>query len=290
MIVVGGGGSLFFVLFLGLFVLVPFLLVRSAARGLGAFGGGYPAQRGGPLGTRRAQRGWQTWPAQGQQGWAVPEEPVLPPVDAADVASLRDRLGHDVSTLQPGDDPVLRQAMADASERFATCRTLLERAGTSQAQLRTAWLAAVEGLTATRLVRTRLGLDPGPAIPMPPSPAPALQQRASVDVDGRRYSGSPDYLPGSPHWFPGGWYAGNPVPRGWYDAPFWPSGTVLGGLGGLALGAMIAGSVFSDGDWADSGWTDAGWSGGDAGWTGGWGGDGVGGDGGFGDFGGGGDW
>lgn len=290
MIVVGGDGSaLFLLLFLAAFLLVPFLLVRSAARGLGAFGGGYPVQRSGALGSRRAQLGWQAWPAQGQQGWAVPEEPVLPPVDAADVRSLRDRLGHDVATLEPGDDAVSRQAMADASERFATCGTLLERAGSSQAQLRTAWLTAVEGLTATRLVRTRLGLDPGPEIPLPPSPAPVLQSPVSVDVDGRRYTGSPDYRPGSPHWFPGGWYGGNPVPRGWYDAPFWPSGTVLGGLGGLALGAMVAGSVFSDGDWADSGWTEAGWSGGDAGWSG-WSDGGLADGGGFGDFGGGGDW
>lgn len=90
-----------------------------------------------------------------------------PPVHPVQVESLRDRLGHDVQTLTPGDDPVAQQALADASERFTTCSTLLERAE-SQPELRTAWLAAVEGLTAARLVRARQGLDPGPDIPLPP--------------------------------------------------------------------------------------------------------------------------
>lgn len=90
-----------------------------------------------------------------------------PPVHPVQVESLRDRLGHDVQTLTAGDDPVAQQALADASERFTTCSTLLERAE-SQPELRTAWLAAVEGLTAARLVRARQGLDPGPEIPLPP--------------------------------------------------------------------------------------------------------------------------
>lgn len=90
------------------------------------------------------------------------------PVHPVQVESLRDRLGHDVQTLEPGSDPVAQQALADASERFTTCSVLLERAE-SQPELRTAWLAAVEGLTASRLVRVRQGLDPGPEIPLPPS-------------------------------------------------------------------------------------------------------------------------
>ena len=89
------------------------------------------------------------------------------PVHPVQVESLRDRLGHDVRTLEPGSDPVAQQALADAAERFTTCSLLLERA-TSQPELRTAWLAAVEGLTASRLVRVRQGLDPGPEIPLPP--------------------------------------------------------------------------------------------------------------------------
>ena len=96
----------------------------------------------------------------GRPGPATPVHPVQ-------VESLRDRLGHDVRTLAPGSDPVCQQALADASERLTTCSLLLQRAESEQ-ELRTAWLAAVEGLTATRLVRVRQGLDPGPEIPLPP--------------------------------------------------------------------------------------------------------------------------
>lgn len=99
-----------------------------------------------------------------------PRQPAVetPPVHRVQVESLRDRLGHDIRTLAPGSDPVAEQALADASERFTACSVLLERAD-SQPELRTAWLAAVEGLTASRLVRVRLGLDPGPEIPLPPA-------------------------------------------------------------------------------------------------------------------------
>lgn len=104
----------------------------------------------------------------------------LPPgsstlVHPAQVASLRDRLGHDVQTLSPGDDPVARQALSDAAERWSTCSLLLDRAysredsGSMQGELLAAWQAAVEGLTSSRLVRQRLGLDPGPDIPSPPA-------------------------------------------------------------------------------------------------------------------------
>lgn len=107
-----------------------------------------------------------------------PSRPALPGparVDPAQVASMRDRLGHDVQTLTPGDDPVARQALSDAAERWSTCSLLLERARSRddaaavQGQLRASWQAAAEGLTSTRLVRRRLGLDPGPDIPLPPA-------------------------------------------------------------------------------------------------------------------------
>ena len=301
-----GGGVLPALLLFALFFLLPLLFLRSAVRRSTSYARPLPQSYRQPAG-----------------GWDVPQEPALPPVSPADVVSLRDRLGHDVRTLDPGSDPVSRQALADASERLSTCSTLLDNAG-SDAQLRTAWLAAVEGLTAARLVRTRAGLDPGPEIPLPPT-GPRLQAPTRIDVDGRSHVGGPGYEPGRPHWFPGGSYGGRYVPGGWYDTPFWPSGLVLGGLGGFALGSLAAGSMFGygwgdpygdgggyggaygdgdgygDGDaagggfddvggggWGDSGggWGDAGGGGWDGG--GGWGDSGGGGWGGGGDFGGGG--
>jgi len=99
----------------------------------------------------------------------------FPQVHPAQVASLRDRLGHDVQTLTPGQDPVARQALSDAAERWSTCSLLLDGARSQQdgvavqGELLAAWQAAAEGLTSSRLVRQRLGLDPGPDIPMPPA-------------------------------------------------------------------------------------------------------------------------
>ena len=304
MIFIGGGGGgivlliLFVVLLLGggqsaipLLVLfaLPFFLIRAAMRRSSAVlttGGGWQATS------------WPQPQSRQASGWQPPTEPVLPPVTAADVSSLRDRLGHDVSTLQPGDDPVARQALADASERYSTASTLLERAS-SDAQRRTAWLAVVEGLAAARVARQRLGLDLGPPIPALPGAGPQLTSHARVDVDGRSHVGAPSYEPGRPHYFPGGYHGDRHVPGGWYDLPFWPSGLVLGALGGWALGGLMAGAMygedvglggggFQDGGFGGGGDGDGGGSGG-----GGFGGDGGGGDwsdGGFGGSGGGGDW
>lgn len=282
MIIVGGGG-LFLLVFFALLVIVPIALFRAVTRRPVSHRGYAPylegPYAGGPYGGGQPR------------GWDVPQEPALPSVSPADVSSLRDRLGQDVSTLDPGSDPVARQALADASERYSTCSTLLERAG-SDAQLRTAWLAAVEGLTASRVVRARLGLDPGPDIPLPPS-GPQLQGPSRVAVGGRTHVGGPAYEPGRPHWFPGGAYDGRYVPGGWYDRPFWPSSLILGGLGGFALGSLAAGAMFGDdlayADGIYDGGLDGGYDGGgfdDSG--GGWGDGGDGG--GFGGFGGGGDW
>jgi hypothetical protein len=280
----GGGGLLFFLLmFLLFFVVVPAFFLRSARRsfeGVQQYGDGprqYPQQYAPLMASSDPQ-----------------------PVVAADVQSVRDRLGHDVRSLQAGDDPVARQAMADASERYATCSSLLDRA-TSQDQLRTAWLAAAEGLHATRLVRERLGLDPGPAPALPPSEGAQLRQPGTVTVGGRPYAGAPTYQPGYSHWFPGGYHDGRYVPGGWYAEPFWPGSLVLGALSGYALGSLLTAGMYGGmlggygfGDHGDAGWDGGGWGagadGGDFGGFGGGGGwDGGGGDFG-GDVGGGGDW
>ena len=272
---IGGGGALLFLLMIMIGVI--FLV-------------GIPLSR---VGAVRRQQAPVPWEPRRPYGWEAPPQPVLPQVTAADVSSLRDRLGHDVRSLEPGDDPVARQAMADASERYSTASTLLERAR-SDAQLRTAWLATVEGLAATQTVRQRLGLDLGPPVPTMPAAGPVLTRPARIDIDGRSHLGSPSYEPGHPHWFPGGQYGGRHVPGGWYDVPFWPSALVLGGLAGWALGGLGTGMVYGDdvggdlagGDWGGFGGFGGGGFGGGGGDWGGGGGDG----GGFGGFGGGGDW
>jgi hypothetical protein len=214
------------------------MLFRAVARGASR-----TLMQGGP------QPGWPP-------GGGAPPPAQPRPVDPADVRSLLDRLPHDVRTLDPGDDPVSRQAMADASERYSTASSQLERAG-SQDQLRTAWLATVEGLHATRLVRQRIGLDPGPAPALPPGTGPQLTQPSRVTVDGREHVGSPQYEPGYPHWFPGGQYGGRYVPGGWYAEPFWPGSLVLSVLSGYALGTLMTGGLFGGFGYGD-GYADGG--------------------------------
>jgi hypothetical protein len=92
----------------------------------------------------------------------------------ADVESLYQRLGHDITTLDDDGDPVSRQALSDAGERYNTAGAQL---GTAQsvAELAVVRAIVVEGLQATRVVRTHRGLDPGPdpATIAPPVTTPA---------------------------------------------------------------------------------------------------------------------
>jgi len=82
----------------------------------------------------------------------------------ADVDSLQARLAADVSNLDAGDDPVCRQALVDASERASAAGALMSRAR-SAGEFDVAKRTVLEGLTATRLVRERLGLPLGPDLP-----------------------------------------------------------------------------------------------------------------------------
>jgi hypothetical protein len=179
----------------------------------------------------------------------------------ADVESLHARLGSDVQTLAPGDDAVARQALADAAERYSATGALMAKADT-EGEWAAARRTAVEGLTAARVVRERLGLDPGPEIPMPAADAaPRLEQPARVQVGEQQFEGSPGYTPGRPHYFEGGYYGGRPVPGGWYAKPFWQTmllTSVLGsrrrpgyggyggygrGMGGGLLGGGVLGGA-----------------------------------------------
>lgn len=220
----------------------------------------------------------------------------------ADVESLYNRLGSDVATLSGGDDQVARQALADAAERYNATGALMSQADTP-GEFEAARRTAVEGLTAARVARSRLGLDPGPDIPAPPGSGPQLQAAERVKVGDQEYDGSPDYQPGRQHYYGGGTVNGQMVPGGWYAMPFWETmliGSVLaGGFGGFGGGYGAGGyergyeeGVEDAGDarqgdgggWGDGG--GGGWGGGGGGWDGGGGGDWGGGGGG--DWGGGG--
>jgi len=160
----------------------------------------------------------------------------------ADVESLYGRLGSDVQLLAPGDDPVAEQALADAAERYGATGALMARAD-SPGEFAAARRTAIEGITAARVVRERLGLDPGPDVPMPAAEVPTLAEQSRVRVGEQEYEGSPDYRPGHAHYYEGGYYGGRPVPSGWYATPFW-QGLLLGGL---VSGSRRRGSGWSSG-------------------------------------------
>lgn len=200
----------------------------------------------------------------------------------ADVESLYGRLGSDVQLLSPGDDAIARQALADAAERYNATGALMSKADTL-GEFAAARRTAVEGLAAARVVRQRLGLDPGPEVPLPPGSGPALQERTVVQVGEQEHEGSPEYEPGRPHYYEGGYYGSQHVPGGWYATPFWQtlllSSVLNGGYGGHS-GGMFGGGI--------SGGVGGGRRGGLGGGFGG--GGRRGGGGGFGGFGGGGGW
>ena len=176
--------------------------------------------------------------------------------------------------------------MADASERYNTCGATLATAD-SPAEFAAARRTAVEGLTAARVARKELGLDPGPEIPMPAGGGPQLTQEQQLQFGDQTINGGPEYGPGRPHYYGGGTVNGQQVGGGWYSAPFWQPFL----LGSILTGGLGGGGLFGGGH--DSGGFERGYEEGresaehDAG--GGGGGD-WGGGGGFGGGGGGGDW
>jgi len=203
----------------------------------------------------------------------------------AEVLSLYDRLGADVQNLNPGDDPVARQALADAAERYTATGSQLSHADT-HAEYDVARRTALEGLQAARTARAKLGLDPGPDLPpIAPSYGDQLSKPQQVQVGDKSYQGYPEYTPGAPYYYGGG----GGYPGGWYSFPFWETvllGSVLsggfgGGWGGGGYGAGYdrgyeAGrddgqDSGSDGSGGGGDW--GGWSAGGGDWGGGGGGD-----------------
>jgi hypothetical protein len=216
----------------------------------------------------------------------------------ADVESLYNRLGSDISTLSAGDDPIARQALADAAERYNATGALLANADTD-GEFAAARRTAVVGLVAAQTARKKLGLDPGPEIPLPPAEGPLLTSEQKVRVGDEEYEGSPTYQPGRGHYYGGGYYNGQPVPGGWYSFPFWETllmtsvltggfgGGMFGGGGyerGYEEGVDDARDAREDGDAGGGDWGAGGGDWGDSGGGGDWGGggdSGGGGDGGW---------
>jgi hypothetical protein len=186
----------------------------------------------------------------------------------AEVLSLYDRLGADVQNLHGGDDPVARQALADAAERYTATGSQLSQADTHQ-EYDVARRTALEGLQAARTARKALGIDPGPDLPpIAPAYGEQLSKPQQVQVGDRTVQGYPEYTPGAPYYYGGGGgYAG-----GWYSFPFWETlllGSVLsGGFGGGGYDAGYdRGYDAGRDDGQDSG---SDWSGGGGDWGGGW--------------------
>ena len=184
----------------------------------------------------------------------------------ADLDSLQARLASDVSTLDPGDDPVARQALSDASERETAAGALMARASTV-AELDVAKRIVLEGLFGTRLVRQRRGLPLGPDLPPDPR---TVDSPTQVDIDGQSHTAHPEYHPDRPHFFGGGGLAGglrgSAAPGGYYRTPFWQKALAVGGavagveLVGDMLGGIGGGGWDGDSDRYDG---DGGYDGGD---------------------------
>jgi len=125
------------------------------------------------------------------------------------------------TNLDAGDDPVCRQALVDASERASAAGALMSRAR-SAGEFDVAKRTVLEGLTATRLVRERLGLPLGPDLP---PDGRTVDAATRVEVEGQAYTAHPEYHPARPHFFGGGLGA----PGGYYRTPFWQKALAVGG-------------------------------------------------------------
>jgi hypothetical protein len=157
-----------------------------------------------------------------------------------------ERLGGQIASLG-GDAQAVKQALADAGERYTAAGAQLERASTPR-QYELARETALEGLYYVRAARTALGIDPGPELPAVPAQrgVPPITQGREMDVQGHRYRASPDPGDATPYYYPGGRVQGRPVPAGWYSEPWWRSALSAGAgvFGGLLLFDMLSGGFY----------------------------------------------
>jgi len=169
----------------------------------------------------------------------------------AEARRCTERLGAQVYAIDAVGNAAARQALADAAERFTAAGSQVDQA-TSVTQFHLATQTAYEGLYYVRAARSALGLDPGPELPLLPGQQQAGQvaQARQVDVGGHDYQASPQPGAQTPHYYPGGYVAGRPVPGGWYSQPWWKPALVAGAWG---VGTyLVASALFSE-------WT--GWAG-----------------------------
>ncbi|MEV1142443.1 hypothetical protein [Micromonospora sp. NPDC049799] len=162
-----------------------------------------------------------------------------------------ERLGGQLMNLH-GEQPAVRQALADAGERYNAAGSQLEQARTPQ-QFALARESALEGLAYIRAARTALGIDPGPELPPLAAARGAgqLTRERQVDVQGQTFKAGPQPGGDTPYYYPGGRFQGRPVPAGWYSTPWWK--TALGAGAGVVGGLLIADALFSPG-WGDPGY------------------------------------
>ncbi|MFU8849572.1 hypothetical protein ACNAW0_01055 [Micromonospora sp. SL1-18] len=154
-----------------------------------------------------------------------------------------ERLGGQLMNLH-GDAPAVRQALADAGERYNAAGSQLEQART-QHQFALARETALEGLAYIRAARTAMGIDPGPELPPLAAARGAgmLTKEREVNVQGQTYRAGPQPGNSTPYYYPGGAWQGRQVPAGWYSTPWWK--TALGAGAGVLGGMLIADALFS---------------------------------------------
>jgi len=191
----------------------------------------------------------------------------------AEARRWTERLGAQVYAIDAAGNAAARQALADAAERFTAAGSQVDQA-TSVTQFHLATQTAYEGLYYVRAARDALGLDPGPELPSLPGQHQAGQvaQARQVDVGGHDYQASPQPGAQTPHYYPGGYVAGRPVPGGWYSQPWWKPALVAGAWGVgtyLVASALFSGMDGMGGDYSydnaggyDSGGYDTGGGGG----------------------------
>ncbi|WP_432835125.1 hypothetical protein [Dactylosporangium sp. CA-092794] len=161
-----------------------------------------------------------------------------------------ERLGGQLMNLS-GDDPAVKQALVDASERYNAAGGQLDRA-TSLKQYDLARETALEGLAYIRAARTAMGLDPGPDLPpLAGARAGQITKEREVAVQGHSYRASPQPGNATPYYYPGGAVAGRGVPAGWYSEPWWKTALVAGAWG---IGSVLVFDALFDPGWGDHGY------------------------------------